>query len=665
MLKRITQSKTAMRAASFLIYAYIRLVERTSRIVREPADTDSQLFSHGPAIGVMWHGQFMMAPLLKSKGSPAVCIMVARHGDAEIVDSTLRRFGMVTARGAGAGSRQRDRGGASALRQVLRFLADHAYVALTADVPPGPARKVSRGIVAIARLSGRPVIPFAVATSRFRRLRNWSRMVVNLPFSRLAIVAGNPIPPPREEGAAAEEATRLAIERELDRVTARAYELVGVKEDEAGRGGVMLGAYRLLTRWAEFATPLLLRYRERRGKEDSARLGERTGRSPTPRPEGSLAWVHAASVGETSAVLPLIARLAAERADLTVLLTTGTVTSAQMAAARLPGGALHHYAPLDSPRFVRRFLDHWRPDVAIFVESEIWPNFIIEAAERGIPLALVNGRLSQRSYRRWRRQPRMSRALFGRFDLILAQNERIARRFAGLGGRKVTPVGNLKMDAPPPPIDRREFKRLRELWKGRTLFLAASTHAGEETIIAEVHRRVKERYPDLLTVIAPRHPSRSGAIAEDLWRQGYKAALRSRAVDADDQCEIYIADTIGELGLFYALAPVAFIGGSLVGHGGQNPVEAIRLGAAVITGPHHHNFADAYATLLQRGGCQQVDSAAALAAHVSELLGDEAARAEQSRRAERAVADMGGALERTWQALVPLLPAAQGIRRAS
>jgi 3-deoxy-D-manno-octulosonic-acid transferase len=363
-------------------------------------------------------------------------------------------------------------------------------------------------------------------------------------------------------------------------------------------------------------------------------------------------------------ILPLMAALARERHALSFLLTTGTVTSAKLAAERLPPRTLHQYAPLDVPEYARSFLDHWRPDLAVFAESEIWPNLILEIAERGIPLALVNARMTQRSYRRWRRSRGVARALFGRFSLVLAQNEALARRFKILGAATATASGNLKIDTPAPPVDELELDRLKAALEGRPLLLAAGTHEGEEAIVTAAHRQLRQRFPDLITIVAPRHPERGPGIAEWLQLQGIAAVRRAPGDLPTPASEIYVADTLGELGMLYKLAAVAFVGGSLVDRGGHNPIEAVRHGAVVITGPYWQNFKDTYEALIAWRGAIVVRSAAELAGAVEPLLANEAALAQMRERAEGALAGMSGALPRTVEALLRYLPGEDELARA-
>jgi 3-deoxy-D-manno-octulosonic-acid transferase len=669
MLKRLLASKPAVAFISALASGYVRLIYATSKVKREPADTDAKLFDRHPQILAMWHGQFMLLPNLKPKRPAEVKAMVSRHGDAEIIGAVLQHFGMDLIRGAGAGKRRRNRGGATAMRESLRALDAGATVAMTADVPPGPARRAGIGIATLAAKSGRPVVPFAIATSHFLKLPTWSAFTINLPFSTLAIVIGDPVHVPSTDDANQIEAGRAAIERALAEVTLRAYALAGATDplhkEETSKPGVSLKTYRMVTQLAAPIAPLILAWRTRRGKEEPDRHPERYGLASAPRPSGFLAWFHAASVGEVNAALPVIDAIAKERPDLRILLTTATVTSARLARVRLPKGAMHQYVPLDRQGYMRRFLQHWRPDLAVLVESEIWPNLVLETKARQIPLLLINGRMSTSSFKAWRRRPGLSRPIFSAFDLVLAQNDSLAERFAQLGAAQARDTGNLKADAPPPPVDETGKAELASALSERPMWLASSTHPGEDEVIGTAHSLMKKALPNLLTIIVPRHPERGAPIAEMLRGEGLSATLRSGGGMPDSGTDIYIADTIGELGLFYALTPVAFIGGSLVKHGGQNPIEAIKLGAAVLTGPNFQNFRDSYGELLKSGGAKEVTDAETLAVAVLGLLQDDTARTAMMTRAEAVVASMSGALPRTLQAIEPYLPPRASLQHAS
>jgi 3-deoxy-D-manno-octulosonic-acid transferase len=406
--------------------------------------------------------------------------------------------------------------------------------------------------------------------------------------------------------------------------------------------------------------PVVLTYlgrRCKRGKEDPLRLAERRGIAAAPRSRGPLLWIHAASVGEASSVLGLIERLLVTRPGLQILLTTGTVASARLMAERLPPQARHQYVPVDLPRSVARFLDHWRPDLALWVESELWPNLVLSTAERAIPMVLLNGRLSARSYRRWRWCPGLIRPMLAAFRLCFAQDEEQARRFTRLGAKELALSGDLKAAAPALPADHEELERLRREIGARPNWLAASTHAGEEEIAAAVHRLVASRHRGLLTIIAPRHPARGEGIVAMLRARGLATARRSAREPIAAETAVYLVDTLGELGLFYRLARIAFIGGSLFGGGGHNPFEAARLGCAVLHGPDMSNCAPMAAALGAAGAAETVGDAGALAGVVSALLADPERRMQRAAAGARAVAAASGVLDTVLARLSPWLDA--------
>lgn len=413
--------------------------------------------------------------------------------------------------------------------------------------------------------------------------------------------------------------------------------------------------YRAATESAALPLRIYLQRRLRRGKEDAARFGERLGRAGEPRPAGALLWLHGASVGESLSALPLIEALRRQRPDLHVLVTSGTVTSAAILRERLPAGVIHQFFPVDRPLWVRRFLDHWRPDLVLWLESELWPNMLCEIRARRIPAALLNARISENSSRRWARwAPNSIRWLLATFDKCLAQSEADGWRYRRLGAGDVSCVGNLKAAAAPLPADDQALATLRADIGTRPLWLAASTHAGEEALAAAVHRRLAR--PGLLTVIVPRHAGRGAEIAAELRGAGFRVARRAAGEPPTAHCDIYLADTMGELGLFYRLAPIAFIGKSLIGQGGQNPLEAARLGCAVLFGPHMGNFAEAAAALVEAGGAVTVADEAALAQAVGALLDDGEARRRQGSAARAFAEAEAGTVPRVLAAIAPLLP---------
>ena len=418
-----------------------------------------------------------------------------------------------------------------------------------------------------------------------------------------------------------------------------------------------LGLYLALSRVAEPALRALLARRARRGKEDPERMGERLGHASRPRPPGPLVWLHGASVGESLAALPLIEALHAARPGLTILMTTGTVTSAALMAERLPEGVLHQFVPVDAGPAIHRFLDHWRPDAALWVESELWPGLVHGAWARGVRMALVNARISEKSARGWRWAPRMIAGLLGRFDVLLAQDGGVARRLAALGAPEagLRVAGSLKAGAAPP--DRAEARAaLAGALAGRPCWLAASTHPGEEEVMAQAQVRAAARLPGLIALIAPRHPERGAEIAETLRAGGLRVSRRGAGEAPGPGDDVHLLDTLGEMGAWFRLAPVSFVGGSFAPVGGHNPHEPAALGSAILHGPRVANFAEDYAALRAAGGAAEVTGAAALAEALVRLIPDPAACADLTEAARAALGDGRGALEATRDAVLSLLP---------
>ena len=413
----------------------------------------------------------------------------------------------------------------------------------------------------------------------------------------------------------------------------------------------LLGTYR----WAGAAAyPFIggyVAWRAAKGKEERGRRRERYGVASQPRPSGPIVWVHAASVGETLAVSPLIERILGF--GIGVVLTTGTVTSASLVRDRFGDRVVHQYVPLDLKPAVSRFLSHWRPDLAIIAESEIWPVTILELGARRVPQVLVNGRLSDRSFAAWKRRPFIAEALFENLSHVIAQSDVDGERFSDLGARPVTVSGNLKVDTDPPPADEMWLERLRGQIGSRPTWAAVSTHQGEEAAAARVHQLLKAHHPRILTIVVPRHPDRADALEAEMASAGLTVARRSRRDRIVPQTDILLGDTIGEMGLFLRLTEIAFVGRSLTGEGGQNPLEPALLDTAVLSGRNVQNFRDAYRQLLRAGGARFVKDGDMLAGAVNFLLTKPDKRREMIVAGRQAVESMRGALNLTLKTLEP------------
>lgn len=411
-----------------------------------------------------------------------------------------------------------------------------------------------------------------------------------------------------------------------------------------------LALYAAATGLAEPLAPGLLRRRAARGKEDPARVGERLGRAIIARPPGPLVWLHGVSVGESLSLLPLAQSLA--RPGLTLLVTSGTRTSAELLAKRLPSGALHQYAPVDAPGAVRRFLDHWRPDAAIQVESELWPNLILGTKSRGAKLALISARMTQASADGWARAPAAARTVLGAFDLVLPQDAETEARLRALGAA-TGPLLNLKNVGAPLPADPDELTRLRAAIGQRKVILAASTHPGEDEIIARAAAGT-----GALLIVAPRHPDRGADIAASLAAQGYATARRAAGEPLSDATTAYVADTLGEMGLFFRACDVAVMGGSFVpGVGGHNPLEPARLGVPILTGPDVFNAAATYQEMFDRVAAIRCADEADLTRNLHGLLNEPLIAPRVGRAALAYAERQGAALDEALALLQPLLPA--------
>ena len=414
-----------------------------------------------------------------------------------------------------------------------------------------------------------------------------------------------------------------------------------------------LSLYRMATTLGGPLIRLYLGKRLKRGKEDPLRFNERLGHASLPRPEGKVVWMHAASVGESLSILPLIERMRIDHPGWSVLVTTGTVTSARLMEERLPTGAVHQYVPVDRVSYVRRFLEHWKPDLALWVESEFWPNLVIETRASAVPMVVLNGRMSENSFKGWQKNCAMIGRILSSFQLVLAQSETDGARFRTLGAKNVGEPGNLKFAAGPLPVNDQALETLLSATGVRPRWLAASTHAGEEAACGRVHQNIEASHPGLLSIIVPRHPDRGKQVADELKSQGLNVARRSADEPITPDTDIYVADTMGELGLFYRLSDVVFIGKTLKGVGGQNPIEPAQLSCALIFGPDMSNFEDTARRLIEVGGARTVADEQDLSVAVDTLLSDESACSHTAQSALKMAQSEADVLDRVMACLAP------------
>ena len=414
--------------------------------------------------------------------------------------------------------------------------------------------------------------------------------------------------------------------------------------------------YRLLT---ELGAPVIRFYLRRRleaGREDAERFAERLGQPSKERPSGFLIWCHAASVGEAASLLALIEKLRERNPDATILMTTGTVTSARMLEGRMPTGVLHQYIPVDRLPYVQQFLEHWSPDMVLWVESELWPNMLGEVRKRKIPAILLNGRMSEKSFFQWYRVRSWAKEILSTFDLCLTQTEAERGRFVTLGAKPVRCIGNLKYAAKPLACDEASLEALKASTTGRDVWAMVSTHRGEEDIAADVHKQLKRAKPNLLTIIVPRHAVRGDEIAARLTSMGISFARRSKGQPISSAIDVYLADTMGELGLFFRLSPLVVMGGSFVANGGHNPVEPAQIGCTLIFGPSMFNFSEITREFLLRRAAIQIQHANELGFTINRMMGNPGERGMIAHNAKTLASDKQHVLDDVLKELEPWLP---------
>jgi 3-deoxy-D-manno-octulosonic-acid transferase len=417
----------------------------------------------------------------------------------------------------------------------------------------------------------------------------------------------------------------------------------------------LLMIYQAVTALASLTMPWWLQRRVQRGKESPLRWRERFG-EPTATASPVHVWCHAASVGEATSILPLLRELSAH--GISVVLTTGTVTSEQLVRDQLPPDVIHQFAPLDYDPWVSAFLKTWQPKLALRVDSELWPNTLQALTTRHIPIVQINARLSERAARNWARLPMFAQSIFSRLSLVLAQSEADRQRYEQLGAAKSVYSGNLKLDLPDLPFNETELNALQSRNGARMVWLAASIHLGEDHIVARAHAEIRHRFPDALVIVVPRHAERGPEMARTFTAQGLQVAQRSGQTTLDSTHSVYMADTMGELGLFYRLAHIVFIGKTFAVGGGQNPAEAAQIGCSLLWGPDMSNFTEIADELIARGAAERLAQPEQLGPAVVALMANQAKATAMSAAARNYIHASRGAMQRVLGDLAPYLKAA-------
>ncbi|MBS1081973.1 glycosyltransferase N-terminal domain-containing protein [Gluconobacter kondonii] len=568
-----------------LLRLWLGLCLRSTRwqVSGSPRAVETLLTPQNGAVVAFWHRSLTLSPALwfwarSQEPRLQLRVLISRNPDGMLIADVVRPWGIIGIHGSSS-KNGRNKGGAAVLRTALKELQGGAIVGITPDGPRGPAEHVQPGAVALSRLAGCAVVPVGMACTSLR-LPSWDGLAFPLPFGRGALILGEPLFQPGAPD----------LQNALNTLSGRAESI-----QRHHQSGVSEHLWRLTGTLLAPALTVMLRIRLQKGRELPNRLRERMGLGDTRRPAGRILWLHAASVGETLCALPLAEALLDARPELTLLFTTATVTGSEIVARHPLFGKriIHRFIPHDVPRWLRRFLNLWQPEGAVFVESELWPGIIAACSDRDIPVMLVNGRLSDRSSRRWDRLRGPARRMMGRLSWVAARGPEDAARFRALGASPVYEDGDLKQDAPPLPYDEAEYNRLKALFGERPIFVAASTHPGEENLVLQAAESARTLQPDLLTILVPRHPARGAELAER-----FQLPRRSAGEEPTPQTPVWLADTLGELGLFYRLADRCFLGNSLTGKGGgHNPFEPLRLGVPTATGPKMENWREAMATI--------------------------------------------------------------------
>lgn len=568
-----------------LLRLWLGICLRSTRwqVSGSPRAVETLLTPENGVVVAFWHRSLALSPALWFWARPlqprlALRFLVSRNPDGVLIAKIVRSWGIIGIHGSSS-KKGKDKGGAAALRTALKEIRNGSIVGITPDGPRGPAEQVQPGAIVLSRLAGCAVVPLGMACTSLR-LPSWDGLAFPLPFGRGALIMGEPLFQPDAP----------TLQTALNTLSSRAESSVRHRQSS-----VSDRLWRMAGTLLAPALTVMLRVRLHKGRELPDRLRERMGLGRAHRPAGRILWLHAASVGETLCALPLAEALLDARPELTLLFTTATVTGSEIVARHPLSGQriLHRFIPHDVPRWLRRFLNLWQPEGAIFVESELWPGIIAACSERDIPVMLVNGRLSDRSSRRWNRLHGPARRMMSRLSWVAARGPEDAARFRTLGASPVYEDGDLKQDAPALPYDEAEYDRLKFLLTERPIFVAASTHPGEEELVLQAAESARKSQPDLLTILVPRHPARGAELAER-----FSLPRRSAGEDPTPQTPVWLADTLGELGLFYRLANRCFLGNSLTGKGGgHNPFEPLRLGVPTATGPKMENWREAMATV--------------------------------------------------------------------
>ena len=417
--------------------------------------------------------------------------------------------------------------------------------------------------------------------------------------------------------------------------------------------------YRVLTFLLKPFVRFALYLRRKKGLEtkDKKRMVERFGKTFAHRPKNAkVVWFNAASVGESNSIMPVVDRVLAGYPNAFVVVTTSSLTAADNMAKKLKGkNAVHQFLPVDRRAYVDRFFNYWKPELGFFVDSDFWPNLILSAKAHDVPLVLLNGRISDKSFAKWKKNLSFAKTLMHGFKFGFGKSDEDKRRLSVMGMEPVECVGNLKYGVPPMSCDKAELESLQKKIGKRPVFVVSSTHPGEEEICLSALLIIKKTFSNVLMILAPRHPARGQEIYDMVEANGLHAALRSRGDDITPVVDVYVADTMGELGLFYTLSDIAFVGGSLVPWGGHNPMEPARLHNVVLSGKNVMNFQETFDLLKAENAVIMLNNEKDFASKVKSFFENEDVAKEYMARAFCVAEREAAVLDRVMDRIKPEL----------
>ena len=401
----------------------------------------------------------------------------------------------------------------------------------------------------------------------------------------------------------------------------------------------MLRIYKLLTNVVCFFAPIFLKIRIYKKKEDENRYTEKLCIIEKKRTAGKLVWFHAASVGELMSIIPILEKFEKIKEIKTILITTNTVSSSRIFYKKIKSKKIiHQFFPFDKDIFTKKFLSHWLPDLVIFVESEIWPNFIFNIKSKKIPLILLNARITTKTYLRWKKIPSFAKLVFSSFDMCLPQNKETEKYLKNFDVRKIKNLGNLKFSKSKFISSNKLNKNISKMFHYKKIWCATSTHIGEEVFCGKTHIELKKRLKNVILIIIPRHIHRVNEIVKELNKMNLKIHLHTNKSKFDSDIDIYLVDTFGETQKFFNISKSVFLGGSLINHGGQNPIEPTRMGCSIYHGPHVNNFKEIYSYLASFNISKKINTINNLKRF---LLKDLSSKEKRSKKLKKQINSMG------------------------